>query len=207
MATSMAAAAQQPGAQSSPNVVQSPWTGSPATQSPNLPAQQQGPGVGADAASFFASRPMPHHHQPNGTQHQPPTAPSPQTVAPTQPPAGSPAGPPAPPLQSFQRQTSQDSASSAPSQQHNAPTAPVRSDMPPGTQQAFDKAHTEQYTSIASVIKSADRSVLRQVIRDHWDVCLLGSDYNLAFFVRFQSRIFLFGLPHFLCCFADQVWL
>ena len=171
MATSIAAPAA-PGAQITPSIPQGAWGGSPAVQSPGLPAHQQGPGVGSDAA-LFASRPETSQH-PKGVAQPHSMAPSPQTVAPTCPPAGPP---------------TQGSSSNAPGINSTVPPAPVRSDTGPGAQSTtHDKSHTEQYTAIATVIQTAERSVLRQVIRDHWDLAIMGSDYNIAFFVRSSSR-------------------
>lgn len=191
MATSLSTAAP-PGAQNSPNMPQGPWGGSATMQSPNLPAHPRGPGARADTTSSFASRSLPPAEgsipqQLNGIHHPPPTAPSPQNVTPTHPPASH-----SPFLPQFtQRHPSQDASANAPQQHSKAPAGLIRSDTGPGTQPATDKSHTEQYTVIADAIKSADPSILRQAVRDHWDACLLGSDYNLAFFVRFSFHFFV----------------
>lgn len=43
--------------------------------------------------------------------------------------------------------------------------------------------HSLMYPEIATAIKKVDPSVLRQAIRDHWERCVLGSDYHMAFLV------------------------
>lgn len=187
MPTSLSTGAP-PGPHISPNVPQSSWSGSPAVQSPSLPPHQVGHGgVGADAASFFAPHPMAAaegqgSQQVNGVYHPPPKIPNLQNRSIGHPPGAQPNLP-----QSGQRHPSQDV--NTPQPQPQGYPGLVRSDTGPGTnQQASDKSQTDEYTAIADAIKSADRSILRQVVRDHWDLFLLGSDYHLAFFVRFFSE-------------------
>lgn len=74
-----------------------------------------------------------------------------------------------------------------PSQQY-APTnhQQVTSDDVP-IQPPQNQAGTPQYEEVANMIKSTSPQVLRQVMRDHWERCFLGSDYHVAFVVSHCS--------------------
>jgi hypothetical protein len=48
-------------------------------------------------------------------------------------------------------------------------------------------AHTMQYQELAQLLTSADPQLLRQVIRDHRNICLIGSDYHTAFIASYPT--------------------
>jgi hypothetical protein len=50
-------------------------------------------------------------------------------------------------------------------------------------EQDFSPANTEQHGKIAKLMKEADPNTVRQLVRDHWEKCLTGSDYHSAFVV------------------------
>lgn len=45
---------------------------------------------------------------------------------------------------------------------------------------------TNSYVDLAKLIKTAPLEVVRQVIRDHWQRCLIGSDFHVGFIVSFS---------------------
>jgi hypothetical protein len=48
---------------------------------------------------------------------------------------------------------------------------------------------SEQYVTMAKCIKEARPAVVRQVLRDNWDRCFLGSEYHMAFLVSTSFRL------------------
>lgn len=46
-----------------------------------------------------------------------------------------------------------------------------------------DLQASDQYTAIANAISQASPGIVRQVLRDNWERCLLGSEYHVAFVV------------------------
>lgn len=186
MATSVAAPAV--GAHQPSQPPQSSWmpNTSPPMQSPGVVSSQQQAVAGAAAspgtgASYFTGAKQSPTGQPVGAplpQHQastprPPSASSLPNGVPPNLPAGDPQAP--------QRHPSQDLPNVP--RQSATPVSQVRSDTPSAPVPLKDQAGTQQYTAIANLIKSAEPSVLRQAIRDHWEQCFLGSDYHLAFVV------------------------
>lgn len=60
-----------------------------------------------------------------------------------------------------------------------------------GTPSASDapgaKEKSKAYAELLELVQRTDASVVRQVVRENWNKCLVGSDYHSAFIVRFFS--------------------
>jgi hypothetical protein len=46
-----------------------------------------------------------------------------------------------------------------------------------------DLKATKEYSDLSTAIGQASPEILRQVLRDNWEKCLMGSDYHLSFIV------------------------
>lgn len=46
-----------------------------------------------------------------------------------------------------------------------------------------DLQQADQYGTLANLIKHSDPAIVRQVLRDHWSQCFVGSEYHTAFAV------------------------
>jgi len=76
-------------------------------------------------------------------------------------------------------------ASSQPPRDPQEPTPPAPKApgfKSPKTSDASLEA-SPAYKELSDVIKRTAPEVVRQVVRDSWDKCLLGSEYHLAFLV------------------------
>lgn len=75
-----------------------------------------------------------------------------------------------------QREASQPQRAAQPGQHSNTRDLPS-----PEGRRDFQTA--DQYTALASLIKNSDQAIVRQVLRDHWGHCFVGSEYHTAFVV------------------------
>jgi DNA-binding MltR family transcriptional regulator len=41
----------------------------------------------------------------------------------------------------------------------------------------------DEYHELSNLIKSSKPEIVRQVVRDHWQRCLIGSDFHVGFIV------------------------
>jgi hypothetical protein len=58
----------------------------------------------------------------------------------------------------------------------------------PETRRENDFQTVDQYTALANLIKNSDQAIVRQVLRDNWAQCLVGSEYHAAFSVSAPSE-------------------
>lgn len=58
-------------------------------------------------------------------------------------------------------------------------------------------SQSPQYHDLVGLIKRTDPVVVRQVVRDLHETCLLGSDYHYAFLVRRSTPVQRKGLTEF----------
>lgn len=83
----------------------------------------------------------------------------------------------------------------SPRPQHTPSIAPQAPGRPAGHLRSPKTANsrlelTSEYFELAEVVKRTSPQVVRQVVRDLWDKCLLGSEYHLAFLVSICPVMF-----------------
>jgi hypothetical protein len=64
----------------------------------------------------------------------------------------------------------------------------------PETGAAKGFADAPEYAELTRLMKQASPQIVRQVVRDHWTVCLLGSEYHAAFVVSLKQPLILHHL-------------
>lgn len=72
---------------------------------------------------------------------------------------------------------------------HEDQNGPHGSSAPPKANQ--DQEKSSSYTALWELMRKADPSVVRQVVRENWQKCLTGSDYHSAFVVSYFTGTFL----------------
>lgn len=73
------------------------------------------------------------------------------------------------------------STHAAPRSGHQSPANSTGSFASPPERK--DLQNADQYTQLANMIKTSDPAIVRQVLRDHWQQCFVGSEYHTAFAV------------------------
>lgn len=148
--------------------------GKSASKSPSIPGSASNRPSAALGPAVSGKRPS--TASPIQTSHLPPPGSNP-TYHPTQPGQGSKTASPAP------NSTLRPLAATQPVAAHANGSPDQTSSVP--------VVHsTQAYNVLLESIEEAPAATVRQVVRDHWEKCLLGSEYHVAFLVSFCLMTF-----------------